>query len=94
MAYFTYVALCSDNSLYSGYCSDVLLREEVHNSGKGAKYTAARRPVKIIYSEPFSTRSAAMKREAELKKLTRAEKLKLVNGQKSSKIWHRSKKKL
>jgi len=77
MPYF-YLARCNDDSLYSGSCNDLLEREEKHNSGKGAKYTRSRRPIKIIYSEEFETLSEAKKREAEVKKLSKSDKEKLT----------------
>lgn len=74
-----YIVRCADDSLYTGYAQDLARREEEHNSSPiGAKYTRGRRPVKLIYSEHFPTRSAALKREAEIKKLTRTQKLSLV----------------
>lgn len=76
--YFTYIAKCADDSLYTGYCVDLQEREDKHNLGEGAKYTRNRRPIKIVYSESFSTRSEAMKREWEIKKMRRSEKLKLI----------------
>ncbi|PIR52812.1 endonuclease [Candidatus Peregrinibacteria bacterium CG10_big_fil_rev_8_21_14_0_10_49_10] len=78
MPYYFYLARCSDGSLYSGYCKDLHGREGVHNAGKGARYTRARLPVRILHSEEFPTRSAAMKREAEVKKWEKVEKEKLV----------------
>ncbi len=73
-----YIAKCSDDTLYTGYCRSLEDREKVHNDGKGAKYTRNRRPIKIVYSEKFKTKSAAMKREFEIKKLSRKEKLILI----------------
>ncbi|HJN88652.1 MAG: GIY-YIG nuclease family protein [Candidatus Peribacteraceae bacterium] len=73
MPYF-YLARCSDNSLYSGSCLDLKKREDKHNSGKGAKYTRSRRPVKIVYSEEFETLAKAKKREAQVKSLSKTEK--------------------
>ncbi len=78
MNHFFYLARCSDNSLYSGYTINIQEREKTHNLGKGAKYTAARRPVKIIYSEQFETQREAMQREYEVKKWTKAGKEQLV----------------
>ncbi|MCF7836852.1 GIY-YIG nuclease family protein [Candidatus Gracilibacteria bacterium] len=83
MSFYFYLARCSDNSLYSGYCKNLLGREKTHNAGKGAKYTRARGPVKIIYSEKLATRSEAMKREAAVKKLTKTEKEKLASQNRS-----------
>lgn len=76
--FFTYIARCNDDSLYTGYCRDILSREAKHNSGKGAKYTRSRRPIRIIYSETFTTKSEALKREIEIKKMTRAQKEVLI----------------
>ena len=61
MAHFFYLARCSDGSLYAGTCLDLQKREELHNTGKGAKYTRSRAPVKIIYHEIFQSLSAARK---------------------------------
>ena len=68
MSYFFYLARCSDDSLYAGYCKDLEEREEMHNIGKGAKYTRSRLPVSIIYSEEFDSKTEAMQREAQVKK--------------------------
>lgn len=78
--YFTYIALCKDKTYYTGYCADLSAREKKHNAGDGAKYTRARLPIKIVYSEKFKTRSAAMKREAEIKKWRREKKEQLIAG--------------
>ena len=76
--YYTYLAKCSDGSLYCGYTDDIDAREKVHNSGKGAKYTRSRLPVKIVYFESFETKSEALKREHAIKKLTRIKKEELI----------------
>lgn len=76
--YYTYIARCSDNSLYTGYTNDLEKREEVHNTGKGAAYTRSRLPVTLVYSEKFKNRAEAMKREWEIKKLSKEEKEKLI----------------
>jgi putative endonuclease len=81
MSFYFYLAQCSDNSLYAGYCKNLADREKKHNNGKGAKYTLSRKPVKIIYHEKFATRSEAMKREAEVKKFTRKQKKELLQAQ-------------
>ena len=78
--YWVYMAECADGSLYSGMTVDVEKREKAHNSGRGAKYTRSRLPVKIVYTEPCADKSAALKREAALKKLTHAEKLELIKS--------------
>lgn len=76
--YYAYMVRCADNSIYSGYAADPWKREQVHNSGKGAKYTRARLPVKLIYYEVFKTKSEAMKREYELKQYSHEQKEKLT----------------
>ena len=79
MSYFVYILECSDKSLYTGITTDVKKRLDEHNtSEKGAKYTKARRPVKLIYFEKSENRSSASKREYEIKKLSRRKKLQLV----------------
>ena len=81
MSYFVYILECSDNTLYTGIATDVNRRLDEHNnSDKGAKYTKIRRPVKLVYSEVQENRSSASKREYAIKKLTRSEKLDLINA--------------
>ena len=73
------MALCGDQSLYTGYTTDLDRRMEEHNSGKkGARYTKAHRPVELVYSEKFKSSADAKVREAEIKKLPRERKLKLI----------------
>ena len=76
--YYTYILECSDGSFYTGYTDDLEARVDCHNSGKGAKYTRGRRPVKLVYYECFDTKSEAMSREYMIKKLTRRRKEELV----------------
>jgi putative endonuclease len=71
---------CADNTIYSGYAVDPIARLEKHNSGKGAKYTRARRPVKLVYFEKFENKGDALRREIEFKKLSRAEKEKMIEN--------------
>jgi putative endonuclease len=81
MEHFIYILKCADDTLYTGYTTDVARRVIEHNGeGKlvGAKYTASRRPVRLVYQESFVTRSDAMKREAEIKNFSRAQKEKLI----------------
>jgi putative endonuclease len=78
MSFYTYIARCNDNSLYTGYCKDINSREKKHNLGKGAKYTKQRRPIKIIYSEEFKSKVEAMRREREIKKFSKINKEKLI----------------
>jgi len=70
--------MCGDNTLYTGYTVDVDKRMIAHNNGTGAKYTRSRLPVKLKYIEMFDSKSDAMKREYEIKQLTRSEKFKLM----------------
>lgn len=80
MSYFVYILQCNDNTLYTGIATDVERRVTEHNnSDKGAKYTKARRPVKLVYTEESLDRSSASKREYEIKKLSRTEKLRLID---------------
>ena len=79
---YTYMLKCSDGTLYTGWTNDLDKRVEAHNSGKGAKYTKARRPVELAYYEEFETKEQAMKREYEIKQLGRKEKQKLIAGKK------------
>ena len=76
--FYTYILKCADNSLYCGYTNELEKRIETHNSGKGAKYTKTRLPVELIYFEEFDNKSDALKRECEIKKMKREEKLKLI----------------
>lgn len=76
--HYTYMVECSDGSLYTGYTTDVERRTREHNTGKGAKYTRSRLPVRLVYYETHETKNQAMRREYELKQLTRDKKLKLV----------------
>jgi len=79
--YYTYLLECSDGTLYCGYTSELQKRLKVHNSGKGAKYTKTRLPVTIVYYEEFQSKSEAMRREWEIKKMSRSEKLNLFKKQ-------------
>ncbi|WP_010235900.1 GIY-YIG nuclease family protein [Clostridium arbusti] len=80
---YVYILKCSDGTLYTGYTNDLKNRLMVHNSGKGAKYTRGRLPVKIVYFETFKTKSEATKREYYIKQLSRVKKLKLIDEGKS-----------
>lgn len=75
---YTYILSCADGSLYTGWTNDLERRLAAHNAGKGGKYTRARRPVTLVYSEEFETKEEAMSREAKIKQLTRAQKLRLI----------------
>ncbi len=79
MSYFVYILKCSDKTLYTGITNNLPKRLLAHNSGKaGAKYTRARRPVKLVYRQKLASLSAALKKEIQIKKLTRAKKLLLI----------------
>jgi putative endonuclease len=73
-----YMLRCADGSLYTGIARDAAARLATHNAGRGAKYTKARRPVALIWSEPAACRSTASKREYAIKQLRRSEKLALI----------------
>ncbi|OFW04716.1 MAG: hypothetical protein A3H96_09875 [Acidobacteria bacterium RIFCSPLOWO2_02_FULL_67_36] len=77
--HFVYIVRCADGTLYTGYALDPDERVKVHNSGRGAHYTAGRRPVCLVYSESFATKSAALRREHRLKRCTRAQKQALIS---------------
>ncbi|MEE1038985.1 MAG: GIY-YIG nuclease family protein [Eubacterium sp.] len=77
---YTYILRCSDDTLYTGWTNDIEKRLKAHNDGKGAKYTKPRLPVHLVYVEEFDDKIEAMKREAAIKKLSRAEKIKLINS--------------
>ena len=75
MPYFVYFLRCSDQTLYIGITTDLERRVDEHNhSSKGAKYTRARRPVALLYAESHDDKSSALKRECELKRLSRLQK--------------------
>jgi putative endonuclease len=76
--HYVYVLRCADDTLYTGYTTDVDRRVAEHDAGEGAKYTRGRTPVELRYTESFETRSAALSREHEIKALSRAEKERLV----------------
>ena len=79
MSHYVYMLRCSDDTIYSGYTVDIEKRVETHNSGKGAKYTRARRPVKLVYYEEFEDKGDALRREIALKKMTRIQKENLIS---------------
>lgn len=80
MRYFVYILLCKDNSFYTGITTDLNRRFREHQSGKGGHYTRSRGVLKIVFIEEWGNRSLASKREVEIKKLCRKEKLKLMNN--------------
>jgi putative endonuclease len=78
MPYFTYIVECSNGSLYTGYTDDVDARVHKHNLGKGGSYTRSFRPVRLVASWEFSTKSEAMRFEWQIKQLSRESKAKLI----------------
>jgi putative endonuclease len=74
-----YILQCADDTLYTGVTNDLELRVRKHEDGKGAKYTRGRGPYRILFSEQHPTKSAALKREAEIKSFSKSEKLKLFS---------------
>lgn len=76
--YYTYIVRCSDGSFYTGYAADLKQRLATHNKGGGARYTRGRLPVSLVYQETHHSRSQAMIREAEIKKLSRLKKQELI----------------
>lgn len=77
--FFVYMILCGDNTLYTGYTTDIKKRFKAHCDNKGAKYTRGRGNLKLVYTEELETKSLAMKREYEIKKMKRSEKESLIN---------------
>lgn len=78
--YYVYMLLCNDRTFYTGTSNNVEKRVAIHNAGKGAKYTKIRRPVKLMYSEELADKSAALKREIAIKKLSRQQKVTLLES--------------
>ena len=78
MAWYVYMLRCGDGSLYTGSTTDVERRLREHQGGTGARYARSRPPVTLAYAEEAPDRSAAQRREAAIKKLPRAQKLKLI----------------
>ncbi|TQR18214.1 GIY-YIG nuclease family protein [Psychrobacillus vulpis] len=81
-----YVLECKDGSFYAGYTNDLEKRISVHNEGKGAKYTRAKRPVLCIYNEIYETKQQAMQAEYAFKQLTRQQKIHYMGGQANNEI--------
>ena len=76
--WYLYILRCKDNTLYTGITTDVEKRLEAHRSGKGAKYTRGRGPLELVYREECGDHPNALRREAEIKRLPREEKLRLI----------------
>ena len=77
---FTYILRCADDTLYVGHTENLASREQTHNDGKGAKYTAARRPVRMVYAEEHHSAQSAIARERQLKRWSNKKKEALVVG--------------
>jgi len=86
MPYYVYVLVCENGAFYTGYTRDVKARIMLHKKGRGARYVRTHTLEKIVYLEKFETRSDAMKREREIKRLTHAEKQKLAHSRLQEKI--------
>ena len=80
---YTYIVECSDGSLYTGWTNDLEKRIKAHNDGKGAKYTKSRRPVVLAYYEEFQTREEAMRREWEIKQMSRQKRMRMISAEKN-----------
>lgn len=78
--YYCYILRCADGTLYTGTTTDLTRRLEEHNQGKGARYTAPRRPVQLVWNDEFPNRSLAQRREAEIKRWSREEKEALIGS--------------
>lgn len=76
--YYAYLLRCADGTLYGGYTVDLRRRLRAHNGGRGSKYVRARLPAELVYFEAFETKQAAMRRDWELKHLSREQKLALI----------------
>ena len=80
--HYTYILKCKDNTYYTGYTTDLEKRLKAHNEGKGAKYTRGRGPVELVYYEEHEEKTYAMRREWEIKQLSRSEKETMMQKQK------------
>lgn len=80
MSYHVYIILCEDGSFYTGYTKNVDSRLRLHFNGKGARYTRMHKPKKLVYTERFSSRAQAMRRERSVKKMSRRQKVELVGS--------------
>ncbi len=84
MLYYVYIVSCVDNSFYTGYTKNVELRMKLHNEGKGSRYTRMHKPKKLVYVERIWSRSDAMRRERQIKRLNRHQKMVLIESAKST----------
>jgi putative endonuclease len=79
MAY-TYIVKCADSTYYTGWTTDITARVAAHNAKIGARYTRSRVPVQLVYWEEYGDKQSAQRREAAIKKMTRAQKVQLIRG--------------
>jgi putative endonuclease len=84
---FTYILRCADDTLYVGHTQDLASREQTHNDGKGAKFTAARRPVRIVYAEEHASIEVAIAREHQLKRWTQEKKEAVILADRTTLSW-------
>ena len=77
---YVYLLRCADGTLYCGWTTDLRRRVRTHNSGRGAKYTRSRLPAELVYWERCDDRAAALRREWQIKQLSREEKIRLIKG--------------
>ena len=77
---YTYILRCSDGTLYTGWTNELDARIRCHNSGRGGKYTRSRLPVELVYTESFDTKEEAMSREWHIKRMSRQQKLRLIEN--------------
>jgi putative endonuclease len=84
MSFYVYILQCMDGSFYTGYTKDIDERTKQHQNGKGAKYTKTRKPQKLAYVELHDSRSKAMKREREIKKLSHQQKVDLIHSHRNN----------
>jgi predicted GIY-YIG superfamily endonuclease len=84
---FTYILRCADDTLYVGHTEDLASREQTHNEGRGAVYTAARRPVRMVYAEEHSSAVGAIAREHQLKRWSREKKEALIRDDRTALDW-------
>ena len=82
--YYVYIIRCKDGSYYTGHAKDVEKRFDMHKKGRGAKYTRMHEPEKLVYVEPFESRSEAMRRERKIKTLSHDKKQQLINSKNKS----------
>jgi putative endonuclease len=91
MSYYIYILRCGDGTLYTGWTNDLEKRLKAHREGRGAKYTRGRQPLELLYSEVFDTKSDAVKREYQIKKMNRKQKDRLISyslfGGRGPKYW-------